>query len=142
MAIGKKFEIVQYRDWKKSPEKYGSELLLLRAPYETIYKHKGVTEFLLKSKKYNKDIRIECKWQQVSGSVDEKLPYLYLNIIECPEKEAIVIIDGDGWKKGAIQWLRDAIAQKIYLTPANPEKVVRVFSLKEFVTWANKEFKN
>jgi hypothetical protein len=30
---------------------------------------------------------IECKWQQVSGSVDEKLPYLYLNCIEAmPEK--------------------------------------------------------
>lgn len=136
----KKFKVVQYRDWKKSPEKYGAELLLLRAPYETIYKHKGVTEFLLKSKKYNKDIRIECKWQQVSGSVDEKLPYLYLNVISCPEKEIAIIIDGDGWKKGAIEWLRNAIAEKMYSTH-DSDKIVRVFNLKEFVTWANKEFK-
>jgi len=51
------------------------------------------TEFLLKSKEYNFNVRIECKWQQVSGSVDGKLPYLYLNSIEAmPESNIIIII--------------------------------------------------
>ena len=49
----KGFEIEMYRVWEKNPEKYGSELLLKNVPFETIYGHKGNTEFLLISKKYN-----------------------------------------------------------------------------------------
>ncbi len=71
----------------------------MNVPFTTIYQHGGNTEFRLISERYNMDIRIECKWQQVAGSVDEKLPYLYLNCIEAmPEKHIIIIIDGDGWK--------------------------------------------
>jgi len=58
-------------------------------------------------------IRIECKWQQVKGSVDEKLPYLYLNTIEAmPENTIMILIDGAGWKTGAVKWLKDAVQQK------------------------------
>ena len=136
----KGFCLVSYREYYKNPASYGEEVLLKNAPYSTIYKHNGVTEYLLKSRKYNKEIRIECKWQQVSRSVDEKLPYLYLNCVErVPEKEIIVIIDGDGWKKGAIEWLRDAVQNKKYENSTNP-KTIRIFNLKQFVTWVNKEF--
>ena len=55
--------------------------------------------FLVIIKKNNFRIRIECKWQQSSGSVDEKLPYLFLNAKDCmPEKDIMIIIDGKGWK--------------------------------------------
>ena len=88
------------------------------------------------------EIRIECKWQQVSGSVDEKLPYLYLNTIEAmPEKEITIIIDGDGWKKGAIEWLKQAVTKKKYTTKNNKKKKIQVMSLVEFITWANKKFR-
>ncbi len=97
------FETVAHSDYRKKPERYGKELLLTNMPYDTIYNHKGKTEFLLLSEKYQLTTRIECKWQQSNGSVDEKLPYLYLNCIETmPEKDIIIVIDGDGWKKGAI----------------------------------------
>ncbi len=79
---GKGFQIVNYRVWEKDTANYRKELLLENVPFKTIYEHKGNTEFLLHSDKYNLHIRIECKWQQVAGSVDEKLPYLYLNSIE------------------------------------------------------------
>ena len=82
VLAGKSFELVNYRVWDKNREKYGDELLLENVPFTTVYEHKGNTEFLLISKKYDLQIRIECKWQQTAGSVDEKLPYLYLNAIE------------------------------------------------------------
>jgi len=123
----------------KTPERYGDELLLTNVPYNTIYKHSGKTEFLLKSAKYNLEIRIECKLQQVSGSVDEKLPYLYLNSIEAmPEKHILIVIDGAGWKAGVIPWLKAAASSKKYMTPANEDKKIEVLSLTEFMTWANK----
>ncbi|GBD86799.1 hypothetical protein BMS3Abin03_00723 [bacterium BMS3Abin03] len=138
---GKGFDIQMYREWVKNPDRFGAELLLKNVPFETIYKHKGNTEFLLLSKKYNLRIRIECKWQQVAGSVDEKLPYLYLNSIEAmPEKDIMILIDGDGWKKGAKEWLKTAVSNKKYTSEKNNNKNIMVFSLANFFTWANNIF--
>jgi hypothetical protein len=135
---GKGFEIVNYRIWKQSPERYGEELLLTNVPFTSIYRHQGNTEFLLISEKYSLEIRIECKWQQVSGSVDEKLPYLYLNAVEAmPEPVIMILIDGPGWKRGAIEWLKEAATKKKYM---ESEKQVIIFNLSEFFTWANKTF--
>ncbi|HRS24595.1 MAG TPA: hypothetical protein P5157_06825 [Paludibacteraceae bacterium] len=141
VLIGKGFELVKYRDWEKNQEKYGKELLLENVPFTTIYEHNGNTEFLLISEKYELKIRIECKWQQVGGSVDEKLPYLYLNTIEAmPEETIMILIDGSGWKTGAIKWLKDAVKQKKYTSEENKHKEILVFSLADFFTWANKTF--
>jgi hypothetical protein len=130
-----------YRVWEKNPEKYGEELLLKNVPFETIYGHKGNTEFLLISEKYKLRIRIECKWQQSAGSVDEKLPYLYLNTIEAmPEKDIMILIDGEGFKAGAKTWLKTAVKGKLYTTENNNDKNILVFTLADFFTWANKTF--
>jgi len=141
VLLNKGFEIEMYRKWEKKSENYGKELLLKNVPFNTIYGHKGNTEFLLISEKYNLRIRIECKWQQNAGSVDEKLPYLYLNTIEAMlEKDIMILIDGDGFKKGAKTWLRNAVKQKLYTNETNKNTNVMVFSLAEFFTWANKTF--
>lgn len=138
----KGFIKVLYREWLKAPQKFGNELLLMNVPFTTIYNHGGNTEFRLLSKRFNMDIRIECKWQQVAGSVDEKLPYLYLNCIEAmPENNIIIIIDGNGWKKGSITWLKDAVRERKYTTSDNNEKIIWVMDLKEFITWANITFR-
>ncbi len=137
----KGFEIEKYRTWAKKPNKYGDELLLRNVPFESIYKHKGNTEFLLKSKKYNLEIRIECKWQQVSGSVDEKFPYLYLNCIEkMPENFIIIVVDGGGAKPEAIEWLKNAASTNLYQDKNSP-KQIHVFNLTEFLIWANNTFR-
>lgn len=135
----KGFELVNYRAWKKNPSKHTSELLLKNVPYTTIYGHSGNTEFLLKSKLHNLNIRIECKWQQSAGSVDEKFPYLYLNCIETmPENDIVIIVDGGGYKDGALQWLKDAATNKKFQTGTS--KNIRVFSLVDFMAWANTNF--
>lgn len=141
VLIEKGFEIVMYRAWIKNTKKYGKELLLKNVPFTTIYNHSGNTEFLLISEKYDLKIRIECKWQQSAGSVDEKLPYLYLNTIEAmPENDIMILIDGDGFKAGAKTWLRNAAKNKIYTNEKNRETNVIVYSLTEFFTWANNTF--
>jgi hypothetical protein len=141
VLTGKGFQLVAYRIWKKNKEKFSEELLLENVPFTTIYGHKGNTEFLLLSKTHQLQIRIECKWQQVAGSVDEKLPYLYLNVIEAmPEKSVMILIDGAGWKPGAIKWLKDAVSRKKYATQDGGYKEIMVFTLTEFFTWANTTF--
>ena len=70
---------------------------------------------------------IECKWQQAAGTVDEKYPYLVANLLITGMK-SIVLLDGGGYRPGAKTWLK-AQSQK-----AN---TLSIFSIKEFVTWAN-----
>jgi hypothetical protein len=130
------FKLVSYEDWEKDPENYGSELLLKNVPYISIYAHKGKSEFLIKSERFNLNTRIECKWQQSQGSVDEKYPYLYLNCVEAIEEDAIVVIDGGGMKPAALKWLKEAAKYKKYM-PAHSSKSIQVFSLSEFLRWAN-----
>lgn len=137
----KGFEVVSHREWKNKPTKYGNELLLKNVPFTTIYDHKGYTEFLLKSESYELEIRIECKWQQASGSVDEKFPYVYLNsLYSMPEQTVFIVIAGDGAKKGAVRWLRNACETMIYSDEESRQKDLRVMNLTEFIVWVNKTF--
>jgi hypothetical protein len=138
---GKGFEVVRYRVYDQHPERYGTELLLTHVPYLSVYGHPANTEFLVRSERYARTIRIECKWQQSSGSVDEKFPYLYINCVEAmPEPEVIIVLDGDGARKGGVQWLRDAAEQRRYLARDDPKKI-QVMNLAEFITWANRTFR-
>jgi hypothetical protein len=136
------FEVIKYSDWNKNPKKYGTEILLKHVPYTTIYGHPGYTEFLAQSQRYCLNHRIECKWQQSSGSVDEKFPYLYLNCIEAmPEKNIIIIAGGGGMKKGAIPWLKRAVLERHYFPDDVEKKNINIFSLDEFIRWANQTLK-
>jgi len=72
---------------------------------------------------------IEAKWQQVGGSVDEKYPYLVLNIQDCYCYPTVLLLDGGGYKKGAEQWIRSQVGDG---------NLLRVFNMVEFQTWANK----
>lgn len=111
------------------------DLLVRRVPYTSIYGHRGVTEFLALSPSRSLAVRIECKWQQSQGSVDEKFPYLYLNCIHAmPEREIILLIDGNGYKPGALAWLKQAAGSQ-------HEKSIRVFNLAEFLIWANQRLR-
>lgn len=137
----KGFEIVRYSEYMKRPEQYGTELLLRNVPYKSIYGHMGKTEFLLKSLDYNLVVRIECKWQQSSGSVDEKYPYVYLNSVEAmPEDHIIIVLGGSGAKKEAVEWLKQTASAGKYGAIEKGKKI-EVMSLDGFITWANRTFR-
>ena len=71
---------------------------------------------------------IESKWQQSTGSVDEKFPYLVLNIKSRTPFKTVVVLDGGGYKPNAAKWLR---AQ-------TDDKLIHVFDMAEFHKWVNK----
>ncbi|MDO8555953.1 MAG: hypothetical protein Q7R96_02155 [Nanoarchaeota archaeon] len=70
---------------------------------------------------------IESKWQQTSGSVDEKFPYCVANIQETYPHETIILIDGNGYKKQAKEWLCKQIGKKLKA----------VLTMMDFQKWAN-----
>ena len=71
---------------------------------------------------------IECKWQQSGGSVDEKYPYLVLNIQHCYPYKTLLLLDGGGYRKGAAAWLRKQVGNNL----------LHVWSMAEFTAWANR----
>lgn len=89
-----------------SRTKETDNILLKNVKYTNVYGNTQCrSEFVCCYK--SRKIRIECKTQHSAGSVDEKLPYLFMNFTTTiPESEAIIIIEGDGFKKGAKEWLK------------------------------------
>jgi hypothetical protein len=76
---------------------------------------------------FNRGLVIECKWQSVGGSVDEKYPYLVQNIRSgCYGCPVLIVLDGNGARPGAEAWLRRQVDGK---------DLVQVFSLAEFLKW-------
>jgi len=80
-------------------------MLIRRVPYTSIYGCKSVSEFVFTDGPIA--VRIECRRQDVPGSVDEKLPYLLANAVEAmPETNVWFVMDGSGARQKAIDWLR------------------------------------
>ena len=108
------------------PKRYARQVYMGLGIYSTdIY----VDFYIIGSVANSSVLIIECKWQNSSGSVDEKLPYVNLNIQHCYPAPALVLIDGGGMKSGAINWLK---------TQVNTNKnLLAVYDLSSFIAWAN-----
>ena len=72
---------------------------------------------------------IQAKWQQSKGSVDEKFPFLIINLKEKNPFQSLVVIDGGGYRSDAITWMKEQI----------DDKLIGVFSYSEFMIWSNNE---
>lgn len=91
---------------------------------QTIYNKSRKCDFLvINREKFPDDLIIECKWQQVGGSVDEKYPFLLFNILKTGIP-TIILLDGSGYKAEAMKWLKDQVHPKGAL--------VQVFTMAEF----------
>lgn len=136
----KKIERMNKGEFKprKPVENYCEEdkLVLTNCPYTSIYQHRGKTEYVIVDKPKNRRIRVEMKWQQSSGSVDEKFPYVYLNaVLAYKEKEVIIIIDGGGYKEGAREWIKNQCKERWLME----DKKITVMSIQEFVMFMNND---
>lgn len=98
---------------------------------KSIYGTKLISDFMLyHPEKHPDKLIIECKWQQSSGSVDEKYPYNVLNIQQMYPCPAIILLDGEGYKTGAAEWLRKQVDGK---------KLLAVLSMVQFQIWVNND---
>lgn len=87
-------------------------------------------DFLLKLSGMD-PIRIECRNQNVSGSADEKMFYLLACCSSCEEKDSILVVEGKGARRGAIEFAK-------YASKYIPGKSVKVMTLRQFSAWFNK----
>ena len=86
-------------------KQYIKQLPVGETIYDTVRK---CDFFVINRAKFPNDLIIECKWQQSSGSVDEKYPFLYFNIIKTGVP-TVVLMDGGGYKAAALKWLKENV---------------------------------
>lgn len=125
----------------KDPLTLPQRYVVKEAPFTTIYNSAGRTEFVIVDQTPPfRRIRVESKYQASTGSVDEKYPYMFLNAVEqYPEKEIILIVDGDGYKPGARDWLERKINEN-WLDFKGKGKTIKLMKIIEFINWFNHEF--
>lgn len=120
---------IEYHDWVDDPVR---PALVKNYPYQNIYGTKGRTEFCFMPQNPNDNIRIECKWQAVSGSVDEKFPYLLECMKTVEERYIIIVIGGGGAKLAAVDWLKKESAKV-------QNKNIRVMNVEGIMNWMQDE---
>ena len=77
----------------------------------------------------------ECRSQKKEGSVDEKFPYMVQNFLHAEDGEFhnAVILEGTGFRPGAIGWLK--IAAKSINTCSLERKLEVFESFEAFEEW-------
>ena len=124
------YEIIASKDWNEA-RLYQTEdprFVILDAPYRSIYGHRARIEFLIILG--DRQILVETKRQRVPGSVDEKLPFVYLNALNnLPEREFILVLDGDGFKPQAIDWIKARARETDGFSVLGPDELVEWLAL-------------
>jgi hypothetical protein len=84
-------------------------------------------------------IIVSVKWQQVSGSADEKVPYEVIKLIHAVKNSngeipyAYIVIAGPGWSSLKEFYLKHGLRPDI-----NDYALVKIVSLDDFIYLANK----
>lgn len=110
-------------------KRYGKQVYIGNGIYSTSLK---VDFYVIGLPAISSGLIIECKWQESGGSVDEKFPYLNLNIQAYYPAPTIVVIGGEGMRGGAIHWLKQQVNCN--------HNLLAVYTLDRFIAWANKNF--
>jgi hypothetical protein len=122
----------QFRGARVVPERY----VVRNYPSPTIYGTQGRKEAFIvapgpapefvSDKDGRVRILVEAKWQEASGSVDEKMPFVWMSFIESDIRNWIVIMDGAYWRtprgKRVVDWMQARRAhsdRRWYVVTAN-----------------------
>ena len=95
--------IFTHKEWEAGHRP--APALIKNYPYTGIYGSRCRAEFVFVQD--TELIRIECRYQRVAASVDEKFPYLLETCLFAPDhpKQTILILEGEGYREGVKQWI-------------------------------------
>ena len=104
---GKKFEDIVASQLDVAGAKYERQVRLANG---SIFGKTKVIDFLItNSARYPNGLYMEIKWQDSSGTAEEKIPYSVACIKKCYDLPTVLLLGGSGLTDGCISW---AISQK------------------------------
>ncbi len=109
-----------YSASRKNLDLFAGQQLIKRVPQPNWFGGISVSEFVYLSVS-GTQVRIECKWQEHSGSVDEKAPAMKENALLAPEPVVWLILGGPGMRIG----IRRYIYRQCIETAHNGSKIIR-----------------
>lgn len=71
---------------------------------KTIYGKDREVDVLFRDARNGNRLAVEAKYQRVTGTADEKLPYAVLNLSTLP-LPGVIVYGGGGFHQGALHWL-------------------------------------
>ena len=71
---------------------------------KTIYGKDREVDVLFRDARNGNRLAVEAKYQRVTGTADEKLPYAVLNLTTLP-LPGVIVYGGGGFHQGALHWL-------------------------------------
>jgi len=112
-------------------------MLIANMPYTTIFGTKGRREYFIQSDEWEGEL--ECKFQNIGGSVDEKMVYITETLKRTNLERLAVIYGGAFWKneqrgQAVIQWMKDE-SERIRVDSG---KELLVFDLDGFIKWVER----
>ena len=131
-----------FTDDLNNSDLFEPQILIKNVPYQNLYGRQSRIEFVLVDERYNLRMPIECKTQETSGSVHEKIPYFYLNTIRCmPENDVAFVYSGKWFTeqpagKASIDWLKNAT--KTGLFAPDQRKRIHIIEVSELRRFAKK----
>jgi hypothetical protein len=120
--IVRRVPVVPWRP--QAADLFYDQVLLTNVPYTSIYGSESRSEFVYRQHSAAISVRIECRSQQSGGSVDEKFPFLFANACKVKENAVWIVLNGDGARKNAVEWLKSSALR-------HEEKTIRVYSENE-----------
>lgn len=136
------FQALSWSDWNASGRN-GTRIILRRVPLITPYGTEGHTEFGLVLVAGQITYRIESKYQNVAGSVDEKFPYMVEMLLICPEPKIILLYGGAHLEHSPRGQAAIGFVKRKFQAAVNSgeKQFAGVFSQSEFTSWAQSEFR-
>jgi len=90
-----------------------------------IYNNSRKGHFLVyHPEKWPKGLVVEVRWQGVNGTVDEKFPFIVMNI-KRSGLETVIVMGGENLKPKVVQWVQNQIGYRL----------IEVFDPIEFQNW-------
>jgi hypothetical protein len=133
----KSLQLLDYQIVKEDSGLY-EKVLVENYPYKNIYGLNGRYEWMVR-KGMTKFV-LECKYQNTSGSVDEKLPYVFANLVQSSDDiDGLILVHaGNYWKnstrgQAAVEWMKQQ--------DDKTTKELHVVDLDGFMSLANRIFR-
>lgn len=113
-------------------------------PHPSLYGTPGRKEAFIATE--TEDFILEAKWQDASGSVDEKLPYIWEAFLASRVPNWIAVFDGRYWREDArarkgIAWLKAQPARWAGAATEGDDRAFLVFYRPEFIKWATSQWR-